>query len=165
MTTIKLPSSVLLDTTFLVHLTSDKHQFYHNARDFLLNLQANKTEFYLSSLVIAEFGAKGDVSNAVALTLPKIISFDRKDAAVYSEEVMKYPGIFNFKIPDKERVIIDIMLISQAKARNIKAVISSDTAMCSTYLGSTGVGGIDIKGSYANYISAQSPLYGPSGTN
>lgn len=165
MTTTKLPSSALLDTTFLVSLTSDKHQSYHNARDYLLNLQANKTVFYLSSLVAAEFGIKGDLRNAIALTSPRLISFDQKDAASYSLAAKRHPGVFNFKAPEKERVVIDLMLIAQAEARKIAAIISEDTAMCSIYLKGTPVVGLDIKTSYTDYVLNQAPLYNISGTN
>ena len=165
MTEIKIPKSVLVDTTFLINLTSKKKDNYSNARDYLLELQAVRTIFYLSALVIAEFSVKGDIDNVLALLQPQTISFDSRDAKEYSRLVRLHPGVFNFKTPEKERVIVDLMLVSQASVRQIEAVIAEDTALCSLYTTGTVVQGIDIKTPYADFIAGQTPLYGSKGLN
>lgn len=161
----EIPRKVLLDTTFLVDLANPTSPYRDNAQEYAIQLLANKATFYLSSLVIAEFSIKGNLDNAIRAFSPRQIEFGREDAEVYAELAKLHPGIFNLKVPDKERVVIDLMLIAQAKRRGIDAVLSTDSALCSIYLKGTSVVGLDIKMTYSDFLTSKLPLFNGNNLN
>jgi len=150
LTRIEFPATCLVDTTALIHLASPKQQYHSNALEYFQAMQAQQTKFYLSTLVIAEYGFKGGrdgVASVLASLSARVCGFDMEAAFRYGTLAKQHPGIFQMTTPEKERVVIDLMLVATADYMGLESIISSDTNLCGPFLKGTSraILGLDIK--------------------
>ncbi len=68
-----------LDTNFFVSLIDSNRLYHKNANDYFESFLINNIQLYTSSIVIAEFCVKQDIS-LLPLKNLKIMSFDLRDA-------------------------------------------------------------------------------------
>lgn len=155
---IELPSSCLVDTTFLIHLVNAKAEYHANALAYFQALQANQTHFYLPTLVMAEFAVKRKAEGVAAVlsTLnAQVCGFDMSAALGYGKLTERHPTIFNVSVPEKERSVIDLMLVAICESLGIESIITTDKNLCGSFLRDTRINGLDIK----RPITELYPLY------
>jgi hypothetical protein len=104
--------------------------------------------------VIAEYAMKAGrdgVGKVLAFLDARVCGFDMAAAISYGELSKQHTDIFNVSVPEKERMIIDLMLVAIADNMGIESVISSDKHLCGRFLSGTSqkIQGLDIKKSIA----------------
>ena len=116
----------LLDTSFCIRLGKPSDPFHQNTIDYFQHFIENKIELYLSSIVIAEYSVKDDITNLPLKTM-KIIPFDFFDGKTASEF---HSILLNNKaqLHDIERNFVkdDCKLIAQIFNRKLDAYITKD---------------------------------------
>ena len=164
MASIEFPASCLIDTTFVVHLVSPNAEFHANALSYFQALQGNQVRLYLPTLVMAEYAVKGgtDGVSAILGTLnAQVCGFDMAAALRYGELSKQHPTIFNVPTPEKERSVIDLMLVAIAETLNIESIITTDKHICGPLLRGTRITALDLK----KPIENMSPLWRESEGN
>lgn len=158
MASADIPESCLIDTTFIIHLVNPKGEFHAHALSYFQALQGNRTRLYLPTLVMAEYAVKGGaegVSNILGTLNAQVCGFDMAAALRYGELAGKHPTIFKVATPDKERSVVDLMLVAIAETLNLASIITTDKNICGQFLRGTQVQALDIK----NPIEHRSPLW------
>ncbi|QDS15162.1 hypothetical protein [Xanthomonas arboricola] len=139
-----MSSGVLVDTSFLISFV-DKTQPYHSeAMSYYRSAVEGKILLYLSSLVVAEFSRKQDITNLPFKTfLPAPFNLPEGRLAA------QIANLVNAKktTDDKQRVGVDVMLIAQAEMmEDVKAVITADTNTLVKFAGQARTHGVVKKG-------------------
>lgn len=148
MAQIELPGTCLVDTTFLVHLASPKSEFHANAMAYAQALQAHQTRFYLPTLVMAEYAVKAGsdgVSAVLGVLSAQVCGFDMRAALKYAELAQNHRPIFNVPVPEKERSIVDLMLVAIADTMSLESIITTDRNICGQFLNGTSTTALDIR--------------------
>ncbi|MDO4245341.1 MAG: hypothetical protein Q4C89_04915 [Deinococcus sp.] len=148
MTTIELPVSCLIDTTYLVHLMNPKAEHHAHAFAYTQALQAGRTRFYLPTLVMAEYAVRGKREGVEAILgglNPEICGFDMSAALRYAELTQLHPTIFKVPVPEKERSVIDLMLVAIADTLGVESVITCDKNICGQFRAGTSLTALDIR--------------------
>lgn len=162
MTSINLPATCLVDTTYLINLVQPKAPFHANALAFTQALQGNQTRFHLPTLVMAEYavGAGSSGVGAILSTLSATVcGFDMAAALRYGELTGQPPSIFNAQVPEKERSVVDLMLIAIADTMSLESIITSDKNICGQFLKGTSIQPLDIR----SPIASMYPLWKDAG--
>jgi predicted nucleic acid-binding protein len=142
------PASGLIDTTFVIHLVNPKAEYHAHALRYFQALQVNQTKLFLPTLVMAEYAVKGgrDGVSAVLATLgAQVCGFDLVAALRYGELAQQHPTIFRVPTPEKERSIVDLMLVAIADTLNIESIVTTDKHICGPLRAGTPVQALDIK--------------------
>lgn len=139
---MKTPQSfrVLADTSFLGNLMDREAAFHANATAYFLQLRQLRAQFFISTLVAAEYSAKGDIETVIDTLSARLLSFDFPESQKYGQMARK-ENWFAAKSSraQKRDLVIDLMLISQSVSRGLTGVISADKAMCHRIPTSTGI--------------------------
>ncbi len=97
---------------------------------------------------MAEYAVKAGTEGvgAILATLTaQVCGFDMAAALRYGELTKKHPTIFSVPTPEKERTIIDLMLVAIADTLDIASIITTDKHVIGAFRVGTQVGAIDIK--------------------
>ena len=156
---VELPKNCLVDTVYISALGNRKDYRHQSAHSYHIALQANQTRFYLPSFAIGELlAAQIDDSGLTALLgllQPKILAYDATAAKKYAELTKLHPGFFRGPRDEKNRRIVDLMVVAMADVNGIESIISQDKHMCSTFLKGTNIEGLD----FDVPLSDRYPLY------
>jgi predicted nucleic acid-binding protein len=82
-------NSILLDTSFCIRLLKRDDAFHKNTVDYFQYFLGNKIEMFLSTIVIAEYSVKDEISNLPLRTM-KIIPFDFIDGKKHPENFILF---------------------------------------------------------------------------
>ena len=148
MASIEFPGSCLIDTTFVIHLVNPRLEYHANALTYFQALQTNRTALYLPTLVMAEYAVKGGTDGVLAVLATlgaQVCGFDMAAALRYGELAQQHRTIFNAPTPEKERSIVDLMLVAIADTQGIESIVTTDRHIAGALRNGTQVGVIDLK--------------------
>ena len=126
-----MQSGILLDTSFLIQLAKVDAPQHRVAQDYFELAIRKDIPLYLSALVLAEFEVRqplrADVRGALR---PAMFDFvDGKYAARFQNNTVRDQD------DDRAMVRIDTMLMAQAHARQLVAILTNDKNTLAKYLG------------------------------
>ena len=125
-----LYSGILLDTSFLIQLTNSDAPEHMAAQTYFGLARSKKIGLYLSPLVLAEFEVKQCLSPEIrAALIPAIFDLlDGKHAAEFQKAINRDSE------DQREMVRVDSMLMAQAHARQLVAILTNDKKTLAKHL-------------------------------
>ncbi|MEK7432066.1 MAG: type II toxin-antitoxin system VapC family toxin [Cyanobacteriota bacterium] len=121
-----MKNKAFLDTNFFINMIDPSKPYHKNANDYFEAFLLNQIELYTSTIVIAEYCVKGEVTE-LPLKYLKIMSFDYP-SAITTGKIAKF--IFdnkaNLNLATRKIIPNDTKLLSQAENLNIDCFISND---------------------------------------
>lgn len=119
---------VFLDTSFLIRLLDANDPNFHNANAYFRRMLKEGAEFLLSTIVVAEYGAGGDIAN-LPIRQMRLLPFNFSHARLTANFARsafagRRRGAFNVA----NRVIIpnDTKLLAQAAVEKVDLFIGRD---------------------------------------
>ncbi len=127
--------SVLLDTSFLLRLLSQGDPLHDNALGYYRYFLENKVEMKISTVSIAEYCVKGEVSELPLATL-KIIPFNFHHATIagiFARTLFDAKNNGHLEVDNRLIIPNDSKLFAQANIeKDIKYFVTSDTKASNT---------------------------------
>ena len=123
-----MSKSVLIDTSFMIHLRKSDSSLHKRANEIFRSLIENQLIVFFSSISVAEYCIKDDFKNLPVNNI-QLLTFNHKHATLSA----KFDRIILNNIhptpPRSERRIIrnDIYLMAQAETQKADVYITSDT--------------------------------------
>jgi len=122
-------NSVLLDTSFFIRLLNSGDSLHENAKAYYKHFLESKIEMKISTISIAEFCVKGDITDLPLKTL-KIIPFNynhAQKAGVFARIIYENRAKQNLEIHPRILIPNDTKLFAQADLDDaVSAFVTSD---------------------------------------
>jgi hypothetical protein len=131
-------TSVILDTSYCIHLVNEKSSLHNNAWDYFSHFVENAIVMYLSTIVISEYSVKDSPEN-LPIESFRILTFDYQDsvnAGNFMRQIYeKVPKEGNYSNPFQRTVVKnDVNLLAQAYTKSISGIIAIDSGIKSVYI-------------------------------
>jgi len=128
--------SVLLDTSFFIRLLNDEDSLHKNARAYFKYFMDQEIKLCVSTISIAEYCVKGDVSDLPLRNL-QIIPFNldhAKRAGEFAEAIFTQKNITGAELSPRAIIPNDSKLFAQADSDpSILHFVTSDSRSQSTF--------------------------------
>lgn len=122
--------SVLLDTSFILRLLSDSDPLHNNAMGYYKYFLDNKIGMMISTISIAEYCVKGDISEIPLRTI-RVVPFNINHATVagkFAKDLYDARHAGEYSVDNRLIIPNDTKLFAQATIeKDIKYFVTSDT--------------------------------------
>lgn len=119
---------VLLDTSFLINLLAEEHEFHQRAIDYFAHFVHDKAELKVSTIAISEYAIKDDVSNLPLRNL-QILPFNflhAKQSGILGNASMQCRKDSADPSYSRAMVLSDSKMFAQAEVEHIDWIVSAD---------------------------------------
>lgn len=129
----KVTHKAFLDTNFLISLLDSKHMHNKNANDYFEVFLRNGVQLYTSTIAVAEYCVKGQVTDLPLRNL-KVMAFDLRDAVEtgkFRKLILENKG--QLLHLDKKTIPDDTKLLAQAENLGVDCFVSADVGCNKAY--------------------------------